>query len=332
MIALGARVLLLFLALLVGLPGGAFAQASSVSIETAGVIPVAPLAVTDADYPFGSLIANEEGQTVLNLILNQSGGVRVTQMISSSGFQALDGVALTIARTRWSFQPADGPAADREVRVVVTWKLPLMPRDEFAINLPGPGVSSVVTPPDSKPGTVAPANLARQTDYPAVSIRLMEQGEAIVRASINERGTVSATEILESSGHARLDQAALTTVRRYVYEPATVDGAATASAFPVHAAFFLRSGPSDPRPLFCHDRPYFTSYDRYVAARGGRPVLPAMWFFTADGSDIKEALLLTKAGWRQIAANALSQLKVPPTHRVVKRPSDQGECWVRFLP
>jgi TonB family protein len=328
----GARFLLFCVAFVVAAPAAMFAQTSSVAVTTPGVMPVVPLTILDSDYPFASLIANDEGQTVLNLILSDSGNVRVTQIVSSSGVPALDGAALTIARTRWSFRPpAEGAPTATEVGVTVSWKLPLTPRDEYAVDLPGPPANSVVTPPDPKPGSVAPANLARPTDYPAASLRLREQGETILKVFIDERGIVSNAEILESSGYARLDQAAATTARRYLYEPATINGMPTALTFTVHLGFFLRSSPSDPRPLFCHSRPYFSTNDRYTPTRGDRPVLPAMWLLTEDGSQIHDALLLTKKGWQQLATTALTQLKLPTGYRVAIKPPDQSPCWVRFV-
>jgi len=68
--------------------GEAFAQASSVALAPLAPFgpdpsptPVAPLEIRDSDYPLESLIANEEGQTVLNLILTETGAVSVAQVV-----------------------------------------------------------------------------------------------------------------------------------------------------------------------------------------------------------------------------------------------------------
>lgn len=39
-----------------------------------------------------------------------------------------------------------------------------------------------------------------------------------MRARVNERGRVTAVQVLVSSGHARLDEAALAAVRQWSYE------------------------------------------------------------------------------------------------------------------
>src|SRR5258705_13500480 len=91
-------------ALIAGLPCGAAAQ-TTVTVSSSNVATPTPLQILDADYPFQSLLAAEEGRTGLNLILDASGRVRTPQIISSSGSPILDGRAVQIARN-WTFQPA----------------------------------------------------------------------------------------------------------------------------------------------------------------------------------------------------------------------------------
>ena len=54
--------------------------------------------------------------------------------------------------------------------------------------------------------------------YPRISQRLGEQGVVRLRARVDEQGRVTAVQVLTSSGHARLDEAALAAVRRWSYE------------------------------------------------------------------------------------------------------------------
>jgi TonB family protein len=149
-----------------------------------------PLQILDTDYPFESLLASEEGRTGLNLILDTTGRVRTSKIISSSGHPLLDGKAAQIARS-WTFQPG---AQNGDVKVQIDWKLALSSADEYAIGLPGPPDGSILVPPE--PSSV---HSVIASDYPAVSIRLQEQGEAAVRFRVREDGTTDEVQILGSS-------------------------------------------------------------------------------------------------------------------------------------
>ncbi|MCE1203121.1 MAG: energy transducer TonB [Holophagaceae bacterium] len=56
--------------------------------------------------------------------------------------------------------------------------------------------------------------------YPLLSKRLGEEGRVILRVLVNPEGLAEKVEVRQSSGHARLDQAALGTVRRWRFTPA----------------------------------------------------------------------------------------------------------------
>ena len=60
--------------------------------------------------------------------------------------------------------------------------------------------------------------------YPALSRRLREQGEVLLRVELDEQGRVSAARIEKPSGSQRLDDAALTAVRRWRCQPTQRDG------------------------------------------------------------------------------------------------------------
>lgn len=59
-----------------------------------------------------------------------------------------------------------------------------------------------------------------EPDYPALSKRLGEEGRVILRVFVTPEGLADQVEIRQSSGHPRLDQAALGTVRRWRFTPA----------------------------------------------------------------------------------------------------------------
>ncbi|MBE7417274.1 MAG: TonB family protein [Ideonella sp.] len=60
--------------------------------------------------------------------------------------------------------------------------------------------------------------------YPAAARRAREQGQVHVRVLVDARGTPQQTTLIRSSGHARLDEAALATVRRTRFKPYTENG------------------------------------------------------------------------------------------------------------
>ncbi len=56
--------------------------------------------------------------------------------------------------------------------------------------------------------------------YPALSKRFGEEGRVILRVLVSPEGLAEQVELRQSSGHARLDQAALGTVKRWRFTPA----------------------------------------------------------------------------------------------------------------
>jgi protein TonB len=56
--------------------------------------------------------------------------------------------------------------------------------------------------------------------YPALSRRIREQGRVVLRVLVSPGGSAQDVEIRSSSGHARLDESARDTVRRWRFVPA----------------------------------------------------------------------------------------------------------------
>ncbi len=113
-----------------------------------------------------------------------------------------------------------------------------------------PEVSMPATPtPKAAPAPSPPLLVLPSTDadylqnpkppYPALSKRLGEQGKVIVRVLIGTDGTAQKTEIKQSSGYDRLDQAALATVMRWRYVPGKRAGVPEAMWFNVPISFVL---------------------------------------------------------------------------------------------
>ncbi len=77
--------------------------------------------------------------------------------------------------------------------------------------------------------------------YPSISRRIGEEGEVQLRVSVNAGGNVQQIEIHRSSGHPRLDQSALQTVKRWRFVPARQGNQPVSSWVIVPIQFSLRS-------------------------------------------------------------------------------------------
>jgi protein TonB len=89
-----------------------------------------------------------------------------------------------------------------------------------------PPPSAPPPPPPIRPWTDAGnGNRVTARDYPAISIRLREQGLAVVNVCVEANGDVSDVRLVESSGYDRLDEATVRMVsNRFRYNPATQGG------------------------------------------------------------------------------------------------------------
>jgi len=93
-----------------------------------------------------------------------------------------------------------------------------------------------VVQPVPKPVSTDPVQLStelslacpdrRAPAYPSVSRRMGETGLVVVRVELNEAGLVARAQVEKSSGHVRLDDAALAAVKTWRCRPAAHEGRA----------------------------------------------------------------------------------------------------------
>lgn len=111
--------------------------------------------------------------------------------------------------------------------------------------LVGSAATAVATPdvPAAPPTVALPSSNADYLNnpapaYPALSRRLGEQGKVVIRVLIDKHGKPQQGDIRQSSGHSRLDQAALHAVMNWRYVPGRRDRVAQDMWFnvPVHFA------------------------------------------------------------------------------------------------
>jgi protein TonB len=76
--------------------------------------------------------------------------------------------------------------------------------------------------------------------YPAISRRLGEEGRVVLRVHVDPEGLPARVELRISSGHERLDEVALETVRRWKFVPAKQGDTPVAAWVLVPISFSLR--------------------------------------------------------------------------------------------
>lgn len=124
-------------------------------------------------------------------------------------------------------RPVDKP---REPHPHLVAQTPLVaPTDYVAPPMPEPAPPALPAP-----AVAAPMQLGAELSlacplrtppaYPPFSRRLGETGVVVVRVELDEQGRVAMARIKTSSGHARLDEAALTAVKTWQCRPATHNG------------------------------------------------------------------------------------------------------------
>ena len=77
--------------------------------------------------------------------------------------------------------------------------------------------------------------------YPAASLRASEEGVVTFRVLVDERGRPLQVDVMKSSGHPRLDEAAKKAVSRWVFVPPSRDGQPVRSWSRVQVRFELKN-------------------------------------------------------------------------------------------
>lgn len=94
-----------------------------------------------------------------------------------------------------------------------------------------PAPEPVVEAPPAKPaapvqitGDMLQCSQKSEPNYPPASRRMGEQGSVKLRLELDETGHITSAKVIESSGHTRLDNAGLATVKNWRCQAATRDG------------------------------------------------------------------------------------------------------------
>jgi len=121
---------------------------------------------------------------------------------------------------------AQVPAAAQGEAMVLTAEPKAAPTPVKAAGT-APALSQAPQPPVALSTELSLACPQREAPgYPSLSRRLGEVGRVLLRAELSETGEVTSVRVLRSSGFNRLDNAALTAVRRWHCTPPTRNGQA----------------------------------------------------------------------------------------------------------
>ena len=156
-------------------------------------------------------------------------------------------------------EEADSDATDPALPQIADWKpvLPDVPLPQVTVEERSTAITvsvpvatpKVAAPPMRKANADTPPILDAQSvgylvppapRYPPASRRAREEGEVLVRVLIDVDGRPSEVRILRSSGHSRLDDAAIEAVRAALFRPYVADGRARAAYVRVPVEFALR--------------------------------------------------------------------------------------------
>lgn len=146
------------------------------------------------------------------------------------------------------FKPPDVVAIAPEVSIDLAQAPPPAATTAITAAPPKPPAPVAVAPPPPPPPPPPPSPAVATTshavtadDYPAISIRLQEQGTVAITFVISPEGTSTNCEVVTPSGKPRLDEAACRmVVRRWKYKPATQGGKPVAVGQSANIVFQLR--------------------------------------------------------------------------------------------
>ncbi len=131
------------------------------------------------------------------------------------------------------------PAPNAPTGVVAPQPAPPAIAAAVAPTAPAPAPAPPAPPRLELPSSDADYLQNPKPPYPAISKRLGEQGNVVVRVLIGVDGSAQRAEIRQSSGFDRLDQSALATVLKWRYVPGKRAGVAEAMWFNVPVNFVL---------------------------------------------------------------------------------------------
>ena len=123
---------------------------------------------------------------------------------------------------------------------------PFVPPPDIVIQMDAPATNTITTqserktpPPISSPASIGRPHVCLQ-NYPAISVRLGEQGTTTLGFTITAEGRVTDVRVVNSSGSDRLDRAAVDCASRWRYKAAVESGRPVAVPWKAEVKWVLR--------------------------------------------------------------------------------------------
>jgi TonB family protein len=186
--------------------------------------PKHPLHIGEEYYPIESKRLGEEGTCVLRLQVDSDGYIRATQLLSSTGYQRLNAACLSSSK--------DGRVIPATVagKPTASWFL-------FRVNWKLVGSTFA-----DKPRIRDDYYLKVGPDYyPPLSLKLHQEGDCIVRVTVEKDGPPSTVTITKSTGYAPLDEACLAALKEAPFIAATQTGVASQASTDIGITWQLPS-------------------------------------------------------------------------------------------
>jgi protein TonB len=160
--------------------------------------------------------------------------------------------------------PQDQPIVLPQLRLVRP-PVPLVPPPEIRIRTPQPHPRirvakmrshpvvparvQIAAPPAAPPtprGITAPVSIGAshscEQKYPALAVRLNQQGTTTIKFMVNTNGSVSGVHVVKSSGHETLDDAAIRCASSWRYRPALANGQPVLAPWTTNVRWKLQNG------------------------------------------------------------------------------------------
>jgi protein TonB len=158
-----------------------------------------PRPFTLNDYPADAFFDAVEGLAALRVLVREDGAIGDIQVVTSSGAAILDNKAIELTKLRhYTPATANGQPVAAWIRVNYDFKIP--------------AVARTITPESTIFMGIQRGRPVTRKAYPAESLQAGEQGTVRIRYRVTADCKFTDPEILQSSGHARLDQVAVAMV------------------------------------------------------------------------------------------------------------------------
>lgn len=190
-------------------------EAKVVAYNEVEVKPV-PVEIPAPEYPEIARKAGMRGQVVAKALIDVTGAVERAEVAESSGSEFFDEAALDAVKMA-KFKPAQHQG--KPVRVWVSIPITFDLRDCPTERPEEEGVVAYHLV-EVKPKPIRLTTPA----YPEEARKNGIEGMTVVKALVDHDGTICITQLLESSGHEILDNAALLAVQTSTFTPASHEG------------------------------------------------------------------------------------------------------------